>query len=396
MKDVQLRSVESFVRDHESEMLEFLQKSAEIQADALNVAGVQALAELFGPALKELGFTLQRDLQQEYGPSIIARRTAREDIFAAKGQVLLIGHIDSPTLRSWNVFPVVNDGRVLSGSGVLDMKAGLAVALMALRALASVGLLQDMPLTCLLTADSKVGAPASRAYIEAEAKQSLFAFGFSSGGREGALVTGRAGQRSYSVQVEVEPPVSPEGSQQALVEMSHKIIELWKQSRRQGDGRIVVDFADGETGVLNQGSYARAILETRFMTDKGMAHAQHDVETLLHQQHIQGTATSYQVMGGRPVMLQSGENRSLFAVADWIAKKMGMQVFERTLDFGSDVNFASSVGCPVLDGLGPAGWLDSKRGECVKLETLGARAVLLAGVLRECWERADSGTLYPL
>jgi glutamate carboxypeptidase len=80
--------------------------------------------------------------------------------------IMLLGHLDTVwplgTLRTmpWRE----RDGRIF-GPGVLDMKAGVTMALAAVRALESIGL-RSRPVTLLLNSDEEVGSPVSRLITE--------------------------------------------------------------------------------------------------------------------------------------------------------------------------------------------------------------------------------------
>ena len=79
--------------------------------------------------------------------------------------ILLLGHLDTVwplgTLKKmpWRE----RDGRWF-GPGVLDMKAGVAMALAAVRILGELGV--QRPVTLLLNSDEEVGSPVSRAITE--------------------------------------------------------------------------------------------------------------------------------------------------------------------------------------------------------------------------------------
>ena len=89
------------------------------------------------------------------------------------GRVMLLGHFDTV----WPVgqlerMPIREfDGR-LHGPGVFDMKAGIAIGMLAVRALAAAGRLDTLRVTMLFTADEERGSLSSRALVEEEARRS--------------------------------------------------------------------------------------------------------------------------------------------------------------------------------------------------------------------------------
>ncbi|HZS39386.1 MAG TPA: M20/M25/M40 family metallo-hydrolase, partial [Polyangia bacterium] len=81
-----------------------------------------------------------------------------------EGAVLLVGHHDT-------VFPRATfagfreDGELLRGPGVLDMKGGLVVAVFALGALAQAGVLDRAPVRVVSVSDEEVGSPEGKQLV---------------------------------------------------------------------------------------------------------------------------------------------------------------------------------------------------------------------------------------
>jgi glutamate carboxypeptidase len=145
--------------------------------------------------------------------------------FGAGDRVLLLGHHDT-------VWPVgsladhpwrITDGRAY-GPGCFDMKAGLVQLF---HALAAVGHVDGV--TVLITGDEELGAPSSRALIEAEARHAsavLVCEGSASGG---ALKTARKGIAMYEVRVHgraAHAGLEPWSGVNASVEVAHQVLAL--------------------------------------------------------------------------------------------------------------------------------------------------------------------------
>src|SRR4030095_7317648 len=88
-------------------------------------------------------------------------------------QILLLGHFDTV----WPIgqlarMPLKREGGRLHGPGVFDMKAGIALAMLATRAVIDRAGLDDSRIVMLWTTDEEIGSGTSRALIEAEATKS--------------------------------------------------------------------------------------------------------------------------------------------------------------------------------------------------------------------------------
>lgn len=135
---------------------------------------IETLAAIESPtpdkaAVDRCGREVARLMQEIGGEvTVIPQKVAGDHVCGRFGdgpsRVLLIGHFDTV----WDVgtlsrMPIVErDGR-LYGPGVFDMKAGLSIALQAIRALRHAGWPPGLEVVCLWTSDEETGSHTSRA-----------------------------------------------------------------------------------------------------------------------------------------------------------------------------------------------------------------------------------------
>src|SRR5438270_2193551 len=119
------------------------------------------------------------------------------------GQLLALGHSDTVwPIGTLNSMPFhEGDGRIW-GPGVLDMKAGIAFLLFAVRLLRELDVPAKRELVLLLVSDEEIGSLASRPVTEAEARKSEAVLVLEPGtGLSGKLKTARKGVGRYLVRV---------------------------------------------------------------------------------------------------------------------------------------------------------------------------------------------------
>ena len=122
---------------------------------------------------------------------------------AKQGQILALGHSDTVwPIGTVKQMPVnVANGR-LWGPGTLDMKAGLAFFVFAMRALRDLNLPVARNVVLLIAPDEEVGSSSSRPITEEEAKRSECVLVLEPGtGFAGKLKTARKGVGDYKITV---------------------------------------------------------------------------------------------------------------------------------------------------------------------------------------------------
>src|ERR1700691_1327099 len=152
------------------------------------------------------------------------------DLFGKKkqGQILALGHADTVwPLGTLASMPFRQQGGRLWGPGVLDMKAGIAFFLYAMRILRDLDVPVPGRVLMQINSDEEVGSDSSRALTEKNAKRSRAVLVLEPGtGLEGKLKTARKGVGGYTVTVRGRASHSGldfTGGASAVVELARQI-----------------------------------------------------------------------------------------------------------------------------------------------------------------------------
>ena len=163
--------------------LDLLERAVNLNSGTMNFEGVRAVGRLFEPAFGDLGFKTRWVEGAAWGRAghLIATRPGR-----GRGpRVLFIGHLDTVFERDspFQRFERLTDSTA-RGPGVIDMKGGDVIMLLALSALEAAGILDRLAVTVVLTGDEEhAGEPlelARRDLVEA-ADWADVAIGFEDG-----------------------------------------------------------------------------------------------------------------------------------------------------------------------------------------------------------------------
>ncbi|HWK10109.1 MAG TPA: M20/M25/M40 family metallo-hydrolase, partial [Vicinamibacterales bacterium] len=276
---------------------------------------------------------------------------------------------------------VRRDGDRLSGPGVFDMKAGIAIALSAVRALQD-GDVSRRAIRMLWTTDEEIGSGTSRGEIESAARQSAAVLVLEPALPGGALKTARKGCGEYEVLVEgvaAHAGLDPGKGVSAIHELADHVREIEALSDLRRGTTVNVGIVEGGTRANVVAAHARAVVDARAVT---MADAAR-LDSALRKLQPKRPGARLTVRGGfeRPPLERSRDIARLFATAQDIAREFGRTLEEGTAGGGSDGNFTAAIGVPTLDGLGAVGDGAHASHEHVTISDLPWRAALVAGLL---------------
>lgn len=373
----------SFASSREGEALALLRRLVEIQSGSRNKPGLDRMAAAMAAALGETLPDVRVLPFAGHGDMVQAR--TRPAACGERG-IVLVGHMDTVFPADTAFTDYREDGTRCYGPGVYDMKGGLVVALYALKALEHLGLLADMPVTVLCNSDEEIGSPASRPWIEEQARGALAALVFEGGGAGREVVTGRKGRLGLRLTVRGRAGHAAKGGPKAsaILEMAHKVIALEDLNGVAG-ATLNVGQVCGGIGPNTVPEQAVAELDVRFPDRRAQGLIEEAVSEIAARTTVPGTGAEVSPTSGRPAMPQSEGNRRLWSIAREQARRFGYDLPEELRSGVSDANFIGALDVPVLDGLGPVGDLDHSDLEFILKNSLAERIALTAATVAAIW-----------
>jgi glutamate carboxypeptidase len=299
------------------------------------------------------------------------------------GQLLVLGHYDTVySTGSLQKMPFRVSAGKAHGPGTFDMKAGIVQALFALQALRETKTALRKRLVFLWTSDEEIGSESSRKLLETEARRSDAVFVLEPAfGPRGLLKTARKGVGEAELIVHGRAShagLAPQEGINAIHELAHQLARLEKWNDLRRGVTINAGLVEGGTRTNVIPERARAVLDLRALRVSDMR----KLERRLHSLRPIRPGAKLEISGGfdRPP-LEHKMSAALFARAKSLAAQMNLSLGEWTVGGGSDGNFTAAVGVPTLDGLGAVGDGAHSAHEHVLINTMPARAALLACLL---------------
>jgi glutamate carboxypeptidase len=326
---------------------------------------------------RDLKPRVRRHRQRDFGDILELRfgplRSQRKPI-------LLLGHLDTvwPT-GTLNDMPWREAQGRFWGPGVLDMKAGVVMALAAIKSLHEVKLLR--PVTLLLNSEEEVGSPVSRAITERLAKESAAVFVLEPA--QGlAYKTARKGVGQYNVEVTgvaAHSGVDFERGHSAILELARLIETISGFTNLPRGLTVNCGVIAGGTRSNVVASHAVTEVDVRIAKAADAAY----IERLFRRLRVTDQHCKLKITGGlnRPPMERRPGTIALFKQARRLADELGFALDEASTGGGSDGNFTAALGIPTLDGMGAVGEGAHAANESVVIEHLLPRTALLAAMI---------------
>ncbi len=364
-------------------LLDAVRELVRLESPSTNKAAVDRCGDALCARLHSLGAVVGRTHAVERGDHVTAE-------FGAPGsgapRVLLLGHFDTV----WDVgqlerMPLREDPatRRLHGPGTFDMKAGIGVAMLAMRALAALRIPHPPHVTMLWTTDEEIGSGTSRAAIETAARAHHVVLVLEPSLPGGGAKTSRKGVGEFELRVHgisAHAGLDPGKGASAIHELAHQIVAIESvQDPQRGVTLNVGRVAGGSrTNVVADEAHASIDVRVQSMADAEAVAAK--LRALVPA--LRGTRLELRGGIDRPPLERTPQVAALYRLARAAARDLGQDLGEGPAGGGSDGNFTGALGVPTLDGLGPRGDGAHAVHEHVEMDDLPWRAAFLAELLR--------------
>lgn len=372
-------TVSTFVDAHLEEVLEDLRTLVHLETPSLDVRLLRAaLPRIEELVVGRLGAPAER-VEHPGGE--------RGDVLelawpgTVDGEVLSVCHYDTVwpegTVAEW---PLRVEGDVVSGPGVLDMKAGLVQTVWMVVALRELGV-PHPGLRLLLTGDEEIGSVVSREPILAATRRALVTLVAepSAGGDVKVQRKGMVFADLTVRGVESHAGLDPEAGASAIHEMARLIPRVVALAAPQRGTTVNVGTIAGGSGRNVVAGLATAQVDVRVQDPAEAERVANALETLT----VEDRRTTLEVVvdRNRPPMNPTTHTPDLLERVSRVAADLGVEIGAQPVGGASDGNFVADLGLPVIDGLGGIGAGPHARHEHVLASGLARQTALMAGIV---------------
>lgn len=367
-----------YATDRQAEIVELVQEMVECESPSNSPADVNRFVDLVVEKTNDIA-DAKTLTSHKYGKHL--RLEFKLAGRKKEGQILGLGHSDTVwPLGTLRTMPFGAHSGRLWGPGVLDMKAGLAFFIYAIRTLRDLDVRVKRNVVLWIVSDEEVGSETSRLITEAEARQSDFVLVVEPGtGLTGKLKTARKGVGNYTIAVEGRAShagVDFSGGVSAILEAARQVDRIAGFTDLKRGITVNPGLISGGTRTNVVAAHARLEVDTRVVRLK-------DAEALdkkFRALRPVDKRCRVRVEGGlnRPPMERTKTIGKLFSKAKKMGRNLGVSLEESSTGGGSDGNFTAALGVPTLDGLGAVGEGAHAMNESILIDRIADRVALLA------------------
>lgn len=391
------RAVARAIDARSAEAIRLLEQLVNINSGTMNFDGVRQVGAVLRARLDALGFQTRWVDGAPFGRAghLVA------DHPAAGPKLLLVGHLDtvfepSSPFQTMEYLP----DSMARGPGIIDMKGGDVIMVLALEALQDAGLLAQMNVSIVMNGDEEhSGEPTAlaRAALLEAAEGAEFAIGLEDGA--GLLNTGivaRRGSASWQLDVTGEAAHSSQIFKDSIgfgaifetarildgfrTQLSKEAYLTFNPGIALGGARVTLDpngnagSTEGKTNILAEQMTVQGDLRT--LSPEQLERTQATMREIVAD-HLGHTTATISFDNGYPPMAPTDGNKRLLALHDQASRDLGLGAVEAvdpSKAGAADVSFVAGIVPMIIDGIGLAGHDGHSAFETADLRSLSVRA----------------------
>lgn len=387
------------VQQERDPYLKTLQELVSIESGSSDPEGLSRMADAVAARLRALGGEIElvaapadmvrfENTPPQVGRAVVAR-------FKGTGarRILLLAHMDTVYPRGTLAKqPFRIDGDRAYGVGIADNKHGVALILHVMAILRSLDARHYGLITVAINGDEEVSSAGSRGLITKLGAEHDLVLSFEGGGQGTSDLIRLATQGIAAVQLKVtgrasHAGASPEQGRNALVELSHQILQMNDLSDPAIGAKMNWTLASAGTARNVIPANAQATADVRVVRVADYDMMERRVRERARTQRIRDAKVDIVFERTRPPMEATERSRRVAEHAQRIYTELGgvLRVEDQPNGGGTDAAFAAlQTKAPVLEGFGLRGFgAHSNDAEYVEISSIEPRLYLAVRLIMD-------------
>lgn len=368
-----------YFKSCQGEMIQLLKNLVDLESPSSDKKAVDKCTSYAMDKFKKLGANVSRFPQEVIG-DLYTVEYPKKKTESEEEQILILTHLDTV----WSVGKIKEMPFYLSedkiyGPGVLDMKAGVVMAIYALKTINDLNIQPKRKISLFINSAEEIGSEASYRIIKNLARKSAYVLCLEPALPGGALKVQRKGR--LVIRLECRGKAAHAGNPELGINAIEELIGLLRRLKTQATQQITMNI-----GLISGGEKANivadkawAVLDIRFWKNAQKEKILNLLKKLKSRR--KGVRINYSLESVIPPMEKTEASEKLLTRARRIASSLDFKLAAGKAGGGSDASIASSIGIPTLDGLGPEGDGIHAENEHLLLPSLIERTALLTQLL---------------
>ena len=386
--------IHDLAQQEKASLLDTLRDLVNIESGSKDAEGLARLAALIGERLTRLGGKVEiiepTDVyRMDDTPPRPGAMVHAEFKGTGAKKIMLIAHMDTvylPGMLKDQPFRI--DGERAYGLAIADDKQGVALILHAIAMLQTLQFRDYGTLTVLINGDEEISSPGSRSTITRMAGEHDAVFSYEGGGEDGRLRLATSGIGAAYLTVDGKAShagAAPDKGVNALVELSHQVLQLSDLSRRDQGLSWTVSQAGTNRNVIPAQATAQG--DARALKVSDFTQLEATLQQRVKSQRLPDAKVQLRFEMRRPPLEATPASRRLAAHGAAIYEELGLplKVLDVASGGGTDAAFAAlKTTAPVIEGFGLSSYgAHSNDAEYVKLESIVPRLYLSARMIMD-------------
>lgn len=376
-----MENIFAYIDSNKEKFLSFWEDICNIEGTAADKENIDKLSDFITAFAVNIGFAVSRIPFENCGDYLVIDTNPDSE----KGCAFM-AHTDTVhPIGAFGVPAVKRDSNCIYGPGVVDCKGGIAIALLAMKALSVNGYNKNLRL--LLTTDEEVSNRLS-GEKGIEAIKSAVA-GYKSAfncevGREGEAVVSRKGILRAVIKIKgisAHSGIDYANGVSAVREAAYKIIELESKSDTEN-----ITY---NCGIIKGGTRPNIVpdeceitVDVRVRDEKGMRQAEKTLVDVTERSFVDGTFSTIEFISRRDAFLRNSDTERLFRFMRSVSEEYGLgELKPIESGGGSDSAYSQSAGVPSICAVGACGDYCHTLREFAYIKSLAERAKLLSATV---------------
>ncbi|MBN1222457.1 MAG: M20 family metallopeptidase [Candidatus Aminicenantes bacterium] len=370
-----------YYKSRKGEMINLLKKLVDLESPSSDKKAVDRCASFAAAQFRKSGAKITDFPQKDIG-NLHLVEYPHPGPKEMKERVTLLTHVDTVWPKGKiKEMPFYVSGDKIYGPGVLDMKAGLVMAVFSLRTLRDLNIEPRKKITVFMNSAEEIGSDPANEMIRNLAKRSSCILCLEPALPGGALKVQRKGRMDISLETKGKSAHAgnPQNGVNAVEELLQQLRHLQKLKTKSITmnigvirGGIRVNIVPDEAGAHLDFRFWKSIQKDKIIQFFNEL-----------QPTIKGAKIKYAVKSYLPPMEKTPASEKLLNQVRNIAASMGLILQWGKTGGGSDASIAATMGTATLDGLGPDGDGIHAADEHLLISSLVERTALLTEILRQ-------------